>query len=116
MLKLAQMGPKPIQDVTPPPQATSPAAEPPSGPEIVGDIPVQAPIGHASDDQKLQPSKNDDTSFIVPDTHLPAAINKDSQKPKSSGAKPKPTLAIMLAVLAVICLAAGAYLKFLSNR
>lgn len=110
------MGPKPIQDVVPPPSATSPVAEPPSGPEIIGDIPVRAPVGHASDEQKPPLAKDDDSSFIVSANPLPAAINKDSQKPKIRNAKPKPTLVIVLAGLATICLAAGAYLKFLVNR
>ncbi|MDO8591591.1 MAG: hypothetical protein Q7R60_01530 [bacterium] len=108
------MGPKPIQDVTPPPQATSPAVEPPPGPEIVGDIPVRAPAGHATDEQKLQSPKNDESSFIVPAKPVPAA-GKDNQKPKAKDSKPKPTLAIVMALLAAICLAVGAYFKFFSN-
>jgi len=105
MLKLAQMEPKPIQDVAPPP----------SGPEVVGDIPVRPPAEQINNEQRPQPS-NDDSSFIVPATPLPPAINKDNQKPKAKDSEPKPTLVIVVIVLAVICLAAGAYLKFLANN
>lgn len=110
------MGSKPIQDVAPPSRATSPPAEPPSGPEIVSDIPVRAPAEQAQDGQKQQSSIDDDSSFIVPTTPLPTAINNANQKPKIKNAKPKPVLAITVAMLAIICLAAGAYLKFFSNR
>ena len=110
------MGPKPIKNVVPPPSATSLVAEPPSGPEIIGDIPVRAPVGHASDEQKPPLAKDDDSSFIVSAKPVPVAAGKDNQKPKAKDSKPKPTLAIVLAVLATICLAAGAYLKFLANR
>ena len=117
MLKLAQMGPKPIQDIAPPSRTTNLPTEPPSGPEIIGDIPVRASVEQTSNEQKPQPSKNDDSSFIVPATPLPPAINKDNQKLKTKDSKPKPTLAIVVAILAIICLAAGAYLlKFFSNR
>lgn len=110
------MGPKPIQDVAPPPRATGSPAEPASGPEIVGNIPVRAPAESASDGQEPQPSKDDDSSFIVPTTPISAAINKDKQKPKNKDSKPKPTLAIVVAVLATACLTGGAYLKFFSDR
>lgn len=106
---------KPIQDVAPPSRVTSSSAEPRSEPEIVSDIPVRAPAGHASDEQKPQPSKDDDSSFIVPATPLPVAANKNKEKPKNKDSKPKPTLAIAVVVLAVICLAGGAYLKFFSS-
>ncbi len=96
------MEPQPIQDVAPPPPE----------PEIVADIPVRAPAGHASDEQKPL----EDSSFIVPATPLPAAINKDKEKLQTKAAKPKPTLAIVVALLAIISLATGAYLKFFSNR
>jgi len=81
---------------------------------MVGDIPVRAPAESASNEP--QPSKDDDSSFIVPATPPPAAINKDNQKPKTKDNRPTPTLAIVIALLAAICLAAGAYLKFFSNR
>jgi|GEM_PF-2078651 len=115
MVKLAQMGPKSIQDVVPPPSAGNSPDEPSSGPEIVGDIPVRAPAEQASAAQEPLAAKDNDSSFIVPATPLPAAINKDNQKPKTKDSKPKPTLAIVMALLAIICLAAGAYLKFFSN-
>lgn len=116
------MGPKPIQDIAPP-QAANQPPEPPSGPEIVGDIPVRAPSQQATTPQEPVESKNPDPSFIVSDNHsetkkpgkqLPVADKKDNGKPKDS--KPKPTLAIVIALLAAICLAAGAYLKFLANN
>lgn len=116
MLKLAQMGPKPIQDVTPPSPATSSPAELPLGPEIVGDIPVRVPAGHTGNEQKPTPLKDDVSSFIIPANPTPAAINKDKEKPKTEASKPKPTLAIAVALLAMISLAAGAYLKIFSNR
>lgn len=100
----------------PPPRATDSPAEPLSGPEIIGDIPVRAPAEQVSDDKKPQPSKNDESSFIVPATPLPAAINKDKEKSKNKDSKPKPILAIVVAILAIICLAGWAYLKFFSNR
>ncbi len=110
------MGPKPIQDIAPPSRATSAPAEPLSGPEIVNDIPVRAPAEQAQDGQKQQSSIDDDSSFIVPATPLPTAINNASQKPKIKNSKPKPTLAIVVALLAIICLAAGVYLKFFINH
>lgn len=108
------MGPKPIQDVAPPPQAANQPSEPLSGPEIVGDIPVRAPTQQARDEQS-QPAKEGDSSFIVsaPPT---LATDKDKEKPKTKEAQPKPILAIVVAALAAICLAAGAYLKFFANN
>lgn len=110
------MGPKPIQDVAPPPRAASLPAEPPSGPEIVGDIPVRASAQQTTEEQQPQSSKNDDSSFIIPAASPPAAINKDNQKLRNKDSKPRPTLAIVVTLLAVICVAAGAYLKYFSNR
>ncbi len=95
---------------------TSSLAEPSSELEIIGDIPVRAPAEQVSDDEKLQPSKNNDSSFIVPVTPPPATIAKNKEKPKNKDSKPKPTLAIVVALLAIICLAGGVYLKFFSNR
>jgi len=115
VVKLAQMGPKPIQDVAPPSQAASSPAEPLSGPELVNDIPVRAVTMQPSSSQEPAPSKDDDTSFIDPAASLPVAAKNDKQRPKTKDAKSKPTLATAVAVLAAVCLAAGAYLKFFSN-
>lgn len=115
------MGPKPIQDIAPP-RAINSSAEPPSGPEIVDDIPVRVPSQQATTAEGPVESKNNDSSFIIsnnqpeakkPDAPVLVADKKDKIKPKN--AKPKPTLAIVIALLATICLAAGVYLKFLSN-
>lgn len=109
------MGPKSIQDVAPPSQATNSPAEPPVAPEIVADIPVRAPGQQpASDDQASQPKDNgpQTTAFANP---LSAAVKEDKQKPKTNAGKSQPTLAIAVALLAVICLAAGAYLKFFNG-
>lgn len=115
MLELALMEPKPIQDIAPPSRTTGPPAELRPEPEIIDDIPVQTPAGQVSNDEGPQPSKNDDSSFIVSATPLPAAINKVNQKPKIKDSKPKPTLAIVVALLAIILLVTGVYLKFFSN-
>jgi hypothetical protein len=109
------MEPKPIQDVALPP-ATIPPAEPPPQPEIIGDIPVQASSEPTNNEQRLPAAKNDDSSFIVPVAPLPTAANKDKAKPKTKNSQPKPGLAIAIALLAIICVAAGAYLKFFSSR
>ncbi|MEK7096043.1 MAG: hypothetical protein AAB896_02015 [Patescibacteria group bacterium] len=100
------MGPKPIQDVTPPP----------SGPEIVGSIPVRAPTEQARSAEKPLPLKDDDSSFIVPATPASAAVNRNNENTQTKTSKPKPTLAIVVTLLAIICLAGGAYLKFFSER
>lgn len=107
------MGPKPIQDVAPPAAANT-ATGPPSGPEIVGDIPVQAPAQQAAVAEEPVKPKDDDSSFIVPATPVSSATGKDKIKSKVS--KPKPALAIIVAVAALICLAVGAYLKYFINR
>ncbi len=112
------MGPKPIQDVAPPrPQMTpimhSAVSEPPSGPELVGDIPV-----HAPEATPAAPS-NPDNSFIVSEaknpnkpTSAPQPAIANMQKP-ASATKPKPTAAVFFAFVAIICMSVGAYLKFL---
>lgn len=110
------MGPKPIQDVKPLAQTANPPTEPQSGPEIVADIPVRSSVGHGNDEQKPNPPKNDDSSFIVPATPAAPATNKDQEKPRTQAGQPKPTSAIIVALLAAVCLAAGAYLKFFSNN
>lgn len=126
---------KPIQDVAPPPPVESkvnptgsavsssppPASPPPAqpaapesstGPEIVDNIPVQPPTALADDVPKPSPPKDNDLNFIVPTTPPPAAINLNKEKLKPKDGNKKPTLAIAVALLAIICLAAGAYLKF----
>ncbi|MBI1952420.1 hypothetical protein HYS42_01695 [Candidatus Saccharibacteria bacterium] len=104
------MGPKPIQDVAPPQGTNNLPVEPRSDPEIVDQIPVRAPTSQAGSTGESTRPNNDDLSFIVPTAPVPSATNKDNIKSKAS--KPRPALAIVVAVLALACLAAGAYFKF----
>lgn len=100
---------KPIQDVVPPPKSDDTPAEPPV-PQTVGDIPVRTPTKEAMPEDESPQVKNDDSSFLVPDTSSLSPTAKNKQKSKNS--KPRPTLAITVAILALICLAVGVYLKF----
>lgn len=109
------MDPKSIQDVAPPSQAISSPAEPPVAPEIVADIPVRAPGQQpTSNDQVFQAKDNGPQTPVFANPPL-AAVKEDKQKPKTQASKPQPTLAIVVVLLAVICLGAGAYLKFISK-
>ncbi len=120
------MEPKPIQDVIPPkapipqaPPASMATAPPPSGPELVGNIPVRLPSEERVAEQATRPQDHD-SSFIIEEEkkpgNLPMADKKDNAKPKTVQGKPKPVAAIVVAMAAVICLAAGAYFEFLANR
>ena len=99
------MGPKPIQDVAPPT----------SGPEIVGDIPVRVSAEQPHADERPLTAKDDNLSPIAPATLLPTTTDKDKEKSKNKDTKLKPTLAIVVAVLAIICLSGGVYLRFFSS-
>ena len=106
-VKILLMGPKLVQDVAPPKTPGAAAPELPSGPELVNDIPVRAQANPASQ----LGNQNGTQSASLP----PAADKKSAQGPNPA-AKSKPTAAILFALLAVISLAAGAYLQFLANR
>ncbi|OVE79471.1 hypothetical protein BVY00_00325 [bacterium G20] len=119
MIKFSQMEPKPIQDVVPPkapipqaPPASTAAAPPPSGPELVSDIPVRAPAGDSVGEQQAVESQDHEEK--KPGA-LPIAAKKDGTKPAGQR-KPKPVAAIVVATAAVICLVAGAYFQFLANH
>ena len=100
------MGPKPIQDVALPKAPDTQVPESPSGPELIRDIPVRVPAYSAA---QLDNQNNNSQNTPL----LPAADEKSVQGPKPA-AKSKPTAAIFFALLAVIFLAAGAYLQFLA--
>lgn len=119
MVKFNQMEPKPIQDVAPPksqaaPPVPKPMAEPMAGPEVVNNIPVHAPTAPAPQ------AANPDKSFIVSEAANQTKTNNLPQPPAASynaqkaipKVKTRPTAVIFIATLAVICIAAGAYLKF----
>ena len=117
------MEPKPIQDVVPPkapmPQAVPAPSQPPSGPELVGNIPVRLPSEKRVAEQAAKPQDHN-SSFIIEEEKkpgsLPATNKKDSAKPKAAHGPQKPVAATLVAIAAVICLATGAYFEFLANR
>lgn len=114
------MGPKPIQDVAWPKAKTTEVL---SGPELVHDIPVRQPLSTdlvSDDDSKpgngfVLESKNDEADKPRPVTQLPFVSKKDLVGSAASSSKPttpKPVLASLVFVAALVCLAIGAYLKF----
>lgn len=107
------MGPKPIQDVAPAKPAPTSSPDPPTEPELVNDIPVRAPVG---DSAPTPPASKDDSNFLIlEDKEDKQESRKTEEKPKVPPAKSKPIAAIVLACVAVVLLAAGAYLKFFSS-
>ncbi len=88
------MGPKTFQDVARPPE-----------PQLVSDIPVQAPARQSGDD----------TDFVVSNKPNPTVGDPKPKAADNKISRPKPTLAIVVAAAAVICLAAGAYFKYLAS-
>lgn len=114
------MGPKPIQDVALPKSANE-STEPPAGPEIVHDIPVRQP-SQGIDTGEPEPAPTDhETSFIVSDKNLgiplPHLGKKDESKanPPAKDKKSSPVLATVVFLAALVCLAAGAYLKYFNG-
>ena len=111
------MGPKPIQDVALPKKPSQSVASQESGssPELVNNIPVRAPSSQAT------LSNAPATSFIISEEKKPVIPQapdqaKNTGASENKSAKPKPTAAILLAAVALICLAIGAYLSLLANR
>lgn len=116
------MGPKPIQDVAPPRPAKG-TTEPPAGPEIVHDIPVRQPTQNANYGEGPLPGGGDQSPSFIESIHVPE-VNKpglqvphlDRSPKDKAGSKPKtkksrPVLATMVFLAALVCLAAGTYLK-----
>lgn len=110
---------QPIQDIT-----SSPAqpTQVPSEPEIVSDIPVRAPASQPSVSDEVPKTPNNDPDFTAsasptqntaPAIALSSSAKKDQEAPKTKQSKPKPIFAMTVALVAIICLAAGAYLKFI---
>ncbi len=116
---------KPIQDIASLPARSKAPAQPtemPSEPEIVSDIPVRAPVAQPDVNDEVPKTPKSDSDFILsdnpkeankPNVTLEATIQK--AKPKAKDARPKPMFAIAVAAIAVVCLAVGAYLKFVSG-
>ncbi|HLB66187.1 MAG TPA: hypothetical protein VJJ78_01145 [Candidatus Saccharimonadales bacterium] len=118
---------KPIQDIASSPaqpKAPDQPTQTPSEPEIVSDIPVRAPVAqpdindevpktpdHGPDLVPSDSSKEEDKPKVA----LEPTAQKDQEKPKTKDSKPKPIFTIVIASVAIISLAVGAYLKFLAN-
>ena len=120
------MEPKPIQDIAPP-GAAKETAEPPAGPEIVHDIPVRQPSQNTSYGEDPLPSQSSQSPSSIISEHLSAAKKlsislphldqktEDNPSPVPKAKKPRPVLAMAVFAVAMICLAAGSYLKFVAS-
>lgn len=108
--------------------STGSLTESAGGPEIVHDIPVRQPTQNMSYGEGPVPAGGDPSSSSVVSDHLPIIPEHETSLPhldqkdkKTSNSAPKdkkssPYLATIVFAIAMVCLAAGAYLKFIANN
>lgn len=134
------MGPKPIQDVAPPEPAKDKApaeskvnsagssTEQSAGPEIVHDIPVRQPTQNANYGEGPLPGGGGQSPSFIESIHIPEVKKlgfqlphldqkiKDNANPAPKAKKSSPVLASVILLAAMVCLTAGAYLKFVATN